>query len=109
MKTFFFDVRSGDVILRDEEGVLAASPHEAIGQARAVARDMAAQHSLSRRFLDAVVIEVVDGHNVVWGRVPLRAGAVNSAKALVTCTVDAPDPVLCSVQDAGRQAGYAPE
>ena len=53
----FFDVRSGDVVLRDEEGVLAASPQEAIAQARAAARDMAAQHFLSRRFLDPVVIE----------------------------------------------------
>jgi hypothetical protein len=96
------------VVLRDEEGVLAASPQEAIAQARAAARDMAAQHFLSQRFLDPVVIEVVDEQNVVWGRVPMRAGAVNSAKGLVTCAVDAPHTLVSWAQVPGRQTDYAP-
>ena len=80
MKTYFLDVRSGDVVLRDDEGVPAASPEEAIVQGHAFAKEMADQEFIRQRFLFSVVVEVVDEKDVIWARLPLHAAVVDSAK-----------------------------
>ncbi len=84
MQTYFLDVRSGEVVLRDDEGVPAASPEEAIGKGHALAQDMAAQEFIRQRFLHSVVVEVVDERDVVWARLPLHAAVADSAKRPIT-------------------------
>lgn len=72
MPTFFFHVRSGEIVAKDDEGVVVSSPQEAVLQGFATAREIALKDGIGERFLDTVMVEVVDEQEVVWARIPLK-------------------------------------
>jgi uncharacterized protein DUF6894 len=61
MPRFFIDLRDAEGIVRDEEG--ADYPHleDALGEAKASAKDMAYQYVRDRVSLNATCVEVRDG------------------------------------------------
>lgn len=65
MPNFFFHVRSGNVVLTDDEGVALASPQEAVVKGHAIARDMASKEGVGERFLNSILVEVVDEKGVI--------------------------------------------
>lgn len=75
MPNFFFHVRSGGVVLADDEGVAVTSPQEAVIKGHAIARDMASKDGVGERFLNSISVEVVDEKGVIWATIPLRLSA----------------------------------
>lgn len=72
MPYFFFHLRSGDVVLADDEGVAVASPQEAVIKGHVIAREMASKEGVGERFLNSTSVEVVDEKGVIWATIPLR-------------------------------------
>ena len=75
MPYFFFHLRSGDVVLADDEGVAVASPQEAVIKGHGIAQEMASKEGVGERFLTSTSIEVVDEKGVIWATIPLRLSA----------------------------------
>lgn len=74
MPTFFFHVRSGKIVAKDDEGVVVSSPQEAVLHGFATAQEIASKDGIGDRFLDTVMVEVVDEQEVMWARIPLKSG-----------------------------------
>jgi hypothetical protein len=70
---FFFDVRCGPQIHRDDQGATAASEAEAIGQAAGAAEDFVKDHAPIGRptNIDEIIIRNEDGREIA--RVNVRA------------------------------------
>lgn len=72
LPTFFFHIRSGEIVVMDDDGVTVASPQEAVLHGYQIARDLALKEGVGERFLDSVAVEVLDERDVIWARIPLR-------------------------------------
>jgi hypothetical protein len=70
---FFFDVRCGSQIHRDDQGAVAASEAEAIGQAAGAAEDFVKDHGAIGRPMNIDEIIVRNEHGRAIARVNVRA------------------------------------
>lgn len=80
MALFFFHVRDGDKLIRDEEGIDLDSLEDAMREAEAGARDMLDDAVLDGENINHQVVEVMDGDGRPVGKVALRLISERIAK-----------------------------
>lgn len=62
MPKYFFNIRTDQETLRDEEGISFASSEHATNEARLAAKEMAAEAVLREEPVDGTRIDVLDEH-----------------------------------------------
>lgn len=72
MPTYFFHVRDGALLLEDKDGTELADLDAAISEARASAREIAADSLRSDEVIDGRTIEVADVTHAVLATVLIR-------------------------------------
>jgi hypothetical protein len=72
MPLFYFHMREGGNLIKDEEGRLFEDVETAAGEARASAKDWAIQLIRSGQTIDGQAIEMTDENGVVRLALPIR-------------------------------------
>ncbi len=83
MMRYFFNIRDGDQLIRDDEGMRCEDMEAARFEARCSARDLIAQEIAGGRLPDGRKIEITDGDGAVMETVTLRDvlyGYVNTTR-----------------------------
>jgi hypothetical protein len=72
MPKFFFHIRDGQTLIRDEEGAVFQDLETAFSEARESARDLAMQKAKGGEWAVGDAVELTDMHGKVLLAVPLR-------------------------------------
>jgi hypothetical protein len=69
---FFFNIRDGETLIPDDEGVILPDIESARDEARISAKELAAEEFKATRHVDGRVIEITDPLGRVIERLPLK-------------------------------------
>jgi len=70
---FFFNIRDGDTLIRDDEGLMLPDIETAREEARSSAQELAVEEFKATRHVDGRVIEITDPQGRVIETVPLKS------------------------------------
>ena len=77
MPVYYFHVRDGELLLEDKDGTNLPNMDAALAEARASAREIAADSLKANEAIDSRKIEIVDGEGKVVGTISIREVVAN--------------------------------